>query len=88
MDNRKTTTKKTAVKSKTDRRRNKRPTMWGISRIDSGYTHGWFVRAYKEGRTYSKLFSDSKIGGKNKALKAAKEHRDKLFSELGKALAV
>lgn len=56
--------------------------MKGISRIDSGSTHGWFVRGYKGGLTYSKLFSDKKNGGKGKALKLAKEYRDKLHKEL------
>lgn len=41
----------------------------GISRIDSGSTHGWFVRGYRNGKTYSKLFSDRKCGGKGKAQK-------------------
>ncbi|MDX2109120.1 MAG: hypothetical protein SFY80_02655 [Verrucomicrobiota bacterium] len=54
----------------------------GISRIDSGSTHGWFVRGYKNGKTYSKLFSDLKSGGKKKAQESAKEFRDKLLSEL------
>lgn len=50
----------------------------GISRIDSGSTHGWFVRGYRNGKTYSKLFSDRKCGGKTKAHKMAKAHRDEL----------
>jgi len=54
----------------------------GISRIDSGSTHGWFVRGYRNGKTYSKLFSDRKCGGRDKALKLALEHRDELFKEL------
>ena len=54
----------------------------GISRIDSGSTHGWFVRGYRNGKTYSKLFSDRKCGGKAKALKLAKAHRDELNAEL------
>ena len=56
--------------------------MSGISRIDSGSTHGYFVRGYRNGKTYSKLFSDRKIGGKGKALVAAKEYRDNLTEEL------
>jgi len=54
----------------------------GISRIDSGSTHGWFVRGYKNGKTYSKLFSDKRWGGKNKALEAARNYRDELFKDL------
>lgn len=56
--------------------------MKGISRIDSGSTHGWFVRGYRNGRTHSKLFSDLKCGGKQKALKLAKDHRDQLHAQL------
>lgn len=54
----------------------------GISRIDSGSTHGWFVRGYRNGKTYSKLFSDLKCGGKEKALEMARAHRDRLHDEL------
>lgn len=54
----------------------------GLSRIDSGSTHGWFVRGYKNGKTYSKLFSDRKYEGKEKALIAARAHRDSLFNGL------
>lgn len=56
----------------------------GISRIDSGSTHGWFVRGYKNNKTYSKLFSDKKYGGKRKALIAAREFRTELVLELEK----
>lgn len=56
----------------------------GISRIDSGSTHGWFVRGYRNGKTYSKLFSDLKCGGKRKALQMAREYRDKLHEDLEK----
>lgn len=49
--------------------------MKGISRIDSKGTHGWYVRVYKNGKTYSKLYSDNKYGGKERALKIAKKAR-------------
>ena len=39
--------------------------MKGISRIDSNGTHGWFVRVYRNGKTYSKLYSDKKYQVKN-----------------------
>ena len=52
--------------------------MKGISRIDSRDTHGWFVRKYREGKTYSRFFSDSRYNSKTKALTAAKEYRAKL----------
>ena len=56
--------------------------MKGISRIDSGSTHGFFVRGYRNQKTYSKLYSDRKCGGKGKALTLAKEYRDELHEEL------
>jgi len=56
----------------------------GISRIESGSTHGWFVRAYKNKVVYSKLFSDKKIGGNRKALRLAREYRDILQAGLDK----
>ncbi len=54
----------------------------GISRIDSGSTHGWFVRGYKNGKTFSKLFSDLKCGGKAPALEMARQYRNELHTEL------
>jgi hypothetical protein len=60
------------------------PDMKGISRIDSGSTHGWFVRAYKNGRTFSKLFSDGKWNNRDEALAAAREYRATLNVRLEK----
>lgn len=60
----------------------KKSKLKGISRIDSGSTHGWFVRGYRNGKTYSKLFSDLKCGGKNKAKALAVAYRDELNEEL------
>jgi hypothetical protein len=54
----------------------------GISRIDSGSTHGWFVRGYRNGKTYSRLFSDQKCGGKAPALEEARSFRDRLHQKL------
>ena len=64
------------------KRKRKDPKNKGISRIDSGSTHGWFVRGYKNGKTYSKLFSDLKCGGKRKAQKEARQFRDELYEKL------
>jgi len=50
--------------------------MKGISRIDAGGTHGWYVRVYKNGKTHSKLYSDKKYNGKERALKFAKKARE------------
>lgn len=54
----------------------------GISRIDSGSTHGWFVRGYRNGKTYSRLFSDLKCGGREEALEAARQFRESLYRKL------
>lgn len=54
----------------------------GISRIDSGSTHGWFVRGYRNGKTFSRLFSDRKCGSTEQALEQARAFRDELFGEL------
>lgn len=48
----------------------------GISRMDYGNTHGWFVRVYRDGKVHSKLFSDGVHGGKEAALKAARKYRN------------
>ena len=49
-----------------------------ITRIDSGYTHCYFVRVgYDIEPKVQKSFNDNKYGGKTKALKAAKTWRDK-----------
>lgn len=62
--------------------------MKGISRMDHGRTHGWFVRAYRNYKVYSKLFSDRKFGGKNKALAEAKTFLAQLESEIAKEPAI
>lgn len=54
----------------------------GISRIKSKSTRGWFVRAYKGGTTYSKLFSDKKWGSEEGAFEAAVRYRDELIQQL------
>jgi len=54
----------------------------GISRIDSPSTHGWFVRGYHNGKTYSRLFSDRKCGGRETALEEARAYRDALYRRL------
>jgi hypothetical protein len=49
----------------------------GISRIDSGHTHGWYVRVYANRTVFtSKLFSDRLYGGKGIALENAIKYRD------------
>lgn len=58
--------------------------MKGISRIDSKGTHGWYVRVYKNGKTYSKLYSDSKYNGKERALKFAQKARELALETINK----
>lgn len=57
----------------------------GISRIDSNGTHGWFVRVYRNGKTYSKLYSDKKYGGTERALKIARKARDHAYKTIPQA---
>jgi hypothetical protein len=54
----------------------------GISRVDSGSTQGWSVRGYRNGKTYSKFFSDGKYKGTEEALKEARIYRDNLWKSL------
>ena len=54
----------------------------GITRIDSGSAHAWNVRGQKNGKSYSRLFSDRKYGGKRKAQNQARQYRDKLNDQL------
>ena len=56
--------------------------MKGISRIDSRSTRGWFVRGYRNGKTYSKLFSDGRCKGRDAALENARKYRDKLHAKV------
>lgn len=59
----------------------------GISRIETSSTLGWYVRVYRNKRTYSKFFSDTKYGGKDKALEMAlfeKEELSKMISKIPK----
>lgn len=54
----------------------------GVIRIDSDSTHGWQVRVYRDGKTYSKLFSDKKCGGRDAAFEAASAYREQLVEEV------
>lgn len=58
------------------------PRAKGVIRIDSDSTHGYQVRVYRHGRTYSKLFSDRKCGGKNESFKQAEVYRKELEAEV------
>jgi hypothetical protein len=58
------------------------PRAKGVIRIDSDSTHGWQVRVYRHGKTYSKLFSDRKCGGRDEAFAQAIAFRDELEEEV------
>lgn len=58
------------------------PRAKGVIRIDSDSTHGWQVRVYRHGKTYSKLFSDKKCGGRDDAFERACAYRDGLAAEV------
>lgn len=59
----------------------------GISRIETSSTLGWYIRVYRNKKTYSKFFSDTKFGGKDKALETAifqKEELSRMISKIPK----
>lgn len=58
------------------------PRSKGVIRIDSDSTHGWQVRVYRHGKTYSKLFSDRKHGDREQAYEAALAYRTELEQEV------
>jgi hypothetical protein len=58
------------------------PRAKGVIRIDSDSTHGWQVRVYRHGKTYSRLFSDRKHGTRDDAFRAATAYREDLEAEV------
>ena len=58
------------------------PRSKGIIRIDSDSTHGWQVRVYRHGKTYSRLFSDRKHGSREVSFTAAEVYRSTLVDEV------
>ena len=58
------------------------PRAKGVIRIDSDSTHGWQVRVYRDGKTFSRLFSDKKWGSRDEAFEAAQAHRQELLDEV------
>lgn len=45
-------------------------------------THGWQVRVRRDGRRLSKFFADARHGGRDGALEAAMDYRDRLLDQL------
>ncbi len=58
------------------------PRSKGIIRIDSDSTHGWQVRVYRHGKTFSRLFSDRKYPSRDDAFAAAEAFRTGLALEV------
>lgn len=57
-----------------------------IRRIDGRRTHGWQFHAQRDGKDFSKLFSDTHHGGSKGALKVAQAHRNEFILEYGPVL--
>lgn len=59
---------------------------YGITRIDQPEkkNHGFYVRITHKGKSHQKYFPDKSSGGKTKALKLAREHRDALLDKMPK----
>lgn len=54
----------------------------GVIRIDGGSTHGWQVRVYRDGQTFSRLFSDARHGSAEGAFEAAVAYREEKVRDL------
>jgi 1,2-phenylacetyl-CoA epoxidase PaaB subunit len=52
---------------------------------DATATHSWKVQIRRRGRAINKHFTDSRHGGKRKALAAAKDYRDRLVRKVSGA---
>jgi hypothetical protein len=68
-----------AVKSQRQKKiKSRSPELLFITRMEYERAHGWFLRVSIQGRNLvSKLFSDRKCGGRDAALVAAIQERDK-----------
>ena len=58
------------------------PSLRNITRIDAGSTHAWEVRIMRRGEQYAKTFTDRQLGGKARALAAARKYRDQMLRKL------
>lgn len=60
--------------------------MYGIyrrkGRMPERHSGSWHVNIQRAGITYSKVFSDSRFGGPEQALVAARQYRDQLLKEV------
>ncbi len=57
---------------------------YGITRIDQPEkkNHGFYVRITHRGKGFQKYFPDKSLGGKTKALKAARLYRDAILKKM------
>ena len=64
------------------RNNNRSKALYGISRIDDDThrSHAWRFKLTRRGEIFIKNFPDKSWGGKQKALMAAKQHRDKFLA--------
>lgn len=62
--------------------KNKIP-IYGVTRVDNeaSRTHGWLVTIQRRGVIFRRQFSDGVLGGKAKALSAAKAYRDQVVAK-------
>lgn len=62
--------------------KNKAP-IYGVTRVDNevSRTHGWLVTIQRRGVIFRRQFSDGVLGGKTKALAAAKAYRDEIVAK-------
>ncbi len=63
------------------RNNNRSKVLYGISRIDdcANRSHAWRFKLVRRGEIFVKNFPDKSWGGKQKALVAVKQHRDKFL---------
>lgn len=67
-------------------RRNPRRNITRIEKLaaDGRVLGGWEVRIQRHRQAFQRYFADSLLGGKNAALRAAKEHRDQIEQSFGR----
>jgi len=57
--------------------------IYGVTRVDNeaSRTHGWLVTIQRRGVIFRRQFSDGVLGGKTRALAAAKAYRDEIVAK-------
>ncbi len=61
----------------------KKAPIYGVTRVDNAAsrTHGWLVTIQRRGAIFRRQFSDGVLGGKVRALAAAKAYRDEIVAK-------